>query len=162
MDYGQSETKHEQCRLTYYLFEILRQSDKYPYNRPSYLKRRVNTRNGESAGIKLARDIHVILLVIDGDDFEMLSEVISIGKPGRGRKSTNITSTEEKCQCKLEIQFMKDTIASLQAELLLIKQRQATTENIRNAENKNLTRGMDVLKMTSRRLKTNLLRTLQI
>lgn len=140
VDYANCEQKLEQTRLM--LFEFLRSADDFPFG-SSDLKRRL-TRHGDSAAVKLAYDIHEILGVLEGGDYMALKDMISSAK--RTRNSTRKTSVSrntfktqsDHSACNAEINKLKETISSMQADLLLIKQRQAAIENMRISDNKQL------------------------
>jgi hypothetical protein len=54
------------------LFEIIRQSDDYPYTREIELKKRVKTRHGQPIAAKVSQNTHMLLSVIEGDDYKTL------------------------------------------------------------------------------------------
>lgn len=118
LDYSKSETKLEHSRQM--LFNILGGSEDFPFHVNSELKRRINTRNGDSADVKLAYDIHTVLTVVEGENSRKSSAVPTIA-----------VRHNDKCQCKEEITHLKSTVASLQADILLIKQRSSVSENTR-------------------------------
>ncbi|MES9879997.1 MAG: hypothetical protein ABW185_03860 [Sedimenticola sp.] len=132
------------------LYELLRESDGFTYDVNSEMKRRVNTRQGESAAVKLARDIHILLSIVEGADMSCLRDMISISKrPTRSSSVTRpiarTTQMPDRCACQAELKQMKDNICCLQADILLVKQRQAATENIRCTEIKQLRVSLDDL-----------------
>jgi len=85
IDYSHSEPNLK--RLRNLLYDIVKELDDVPFDRESDLKRRVNTRNGESVFVKLDSDIHAILCVMDGEDFALLKDVVSTSKRQNRRKS---------------------------------------------------------------------------
>ena len=137
MDYHQSESDLEKSRLM--LFDVIRESEDFPFDINCELKRRI-TRQGDSAAVKLANDIHTILTAADGGDISCVKELISTGSRRTSRLSSvtkqpiraHSPSTTHTCACDAEVKILKDTVTSLQADMLLIKQRNAATENIRN------------------------------
>lgn len=141
LDYHQSETNLDHLRIT--LFEMLKNTEDFPFELDSELKRRVNTRQGEPIVAKLAKDIHTLISVIEGEDSSCLKELISSGKrqPRTGSLSKNsgiapnvTQSGQVNCNCSAELKQLKEMVVALQADLLLMKQRQAGTENLRNSE----------------------------
>ena len=60
---SQSEVKLEETRSI--LFETLQESDEFPLDRNFVMKRQVHSRAGDMVAVKLARDIHTILCVIE-------------------------------------------------------------------------------------------------
>lgn len=138
LDYNQSESDIEQARMM--LYELVRESDDFPFDVDSDPKRRVNTRQGESAAVKLSRDVHTLLSVVEGADTSCMKDMISSSKrSGRpssisslGKRATSLAP--DKCNCQAEVKQLKDLITGIQADMLLMKQRQAATENLRNSE----------------------------
>lgn len=94
------------------------------------MTRRMDTRSGDRAAVKLAYDIHTLLSVIKGMDLSIMKDLISNSKRNNNRK-TSVSQALQSCQCKAEIVNLKEIVTSLQSDLLLVKQRQAATENIR-------------------------------
>lgn len=161
LDYHQSETNLDHFRIM--LFEMLKNTEEFPFDVESELKRRVNTRQGETLASKLAKDIHTILSVIEGADASCLKDMISTGKRSARTASLSRTSqlipvdTEsqnrsEKCVCSAELHQLKELVATLQADMLLVKQRQAGTENLRNTEIKELKLSIDKLEKDVKQL----------
>jgi hypothetical protein len=161
LDYNNSESSIDRLRMM--LFEILKNSDDFPFDIDSDLKRRVNTRQGETAAAKLARDVHSLLLVIEGSDASEIKDMISTSKRSTRNGSVskpikhNIVGHVDSCVCSAELQNMKETISTLQADLLLIKQRQAATENIKNAELKEIKDTINELKGSVKRSEDSIL-----
>ncbi len=126
--YSSSEAKIEDIRLE--LFEYLKALEDFPYGSQVELKKRIHTRSGESVVIKLCRDIHVILSVIDGAEFSDLTDVISLPRPTKSRNSQAVSRncSPSDCACSAEIQSMKDIVAQLRADILMLKQKHTITE----------------------------------
>lgn len=103
-------------------------------------RRRVTTRKGEPVYVKLANDIHVLLSVLEGDDYSLVKDLLSTA---RGRSTsqiptkssdisvTQIPKSQTSCQCNTELAVFRDSISSIQADLLLMKQRNLACEKLR-------------------------------
>lgn len=59
---------------------MLKNTEDVPFDSGSELKRRVNTRQGDSLAWKLARDVYTLLSVIEGADSQCLKDLISNSK----------------------------------------------------------------------------------
>jgi len=100
------------------------------------LKRSVLTRKGDPVSLKLAQDIRLIITVIEGEDFSVLKDMISTS---RGKSmSVSQQQTSAVCNCSQEVDLMKDTIASLRSEFLLLKQKQVASEKLHSENNRTL------------------------
>lgn len=133
-EYASDETRLDQLRCEY--FEHLKQvNDDFPFDHDIELKRRVFTRSGEPVATRLAKDIFNIIAVTEGGDFSLLREMLSTGKTRRRQQSVvKDIVTPEKCQCATELSILKDTIASIQASVLLLKQSVHASEMMRTQQ----------------------------
>ena len=172
LDYSQCEVNLEKTRAM--LFDITREADDFPFDRDADLKRRLNTRVGESVSVKLANDIYKLLTVIEGSDYSELRDMISSGvSRGRtrarsisrirsssysgnlatsgsakqsGRPASQVRPGAASVQdslvrpvvheCHEQIKNLTCTMSGLQAEILLMKQRQIAIENSRSDQMK--------------------------
>jgi len=144
-DYASSEPDLERVRNVY--FEHLKDTHEcFPYSESDVLKRRMFTRSGEPVAVRLAQDIHSILQVVEGGDPAILRQMISVGS-GKARRTTSVSSglarrksmatprrnTElPTCACASEVKLLKDTVATLQSNVLLMKQDLALGEKLRS------------------------------
>ena len=96
------------------------------------LKRSVLTRKGDPVSLKLAQDIRLIITVIEGEDFSVLKDMISTS---RGK---SMSVSQQQTSAVQEVDLMKDTIASLRSEFLLLKQKQVASEKLHSENNRTL------------------------
>ena len=96
LDYSQCDANLERTRSM--LFDIIREDDDFPFDRDADLKRRLNTKVGDSVAVKLANDIHKLLVVIEGSDYSELRDMISTGTT-RGRQRVRLASRTRSSSC---------------------------------------------------------------
>ena len=123
LDYDYSCDKLDKTRSM--LFETLRDTEDFPFGDNCEMKRRVMTRskNGESLAVKLATDIHALLLCIEGGDFLPIKDMISTSKKAtRALSLSKATSNQVQCHCNAELSLIRDSISGLKVDVLLIKQ----------------------------------------
>ena len=63
------------------LFSSVQNTEGYPYDLRAPLKKRIQTRTGDSIEYKLAQDLFCLSLVLDGAEWEDLKEVFTIPRP---------------------------------------------------------------------------------
>ena len=121
-DYSQSEVQLEETRTM--LFETLQQSEDFPLDRNSVMKRRLHSRTGDTVAIKLARDIYTILWVIEGADFSELNPIISSTHRRDRSKSVQIrafVSNNNNCNTDVnDTNRLNGVMSHLQADMLLL------------------------------------------
>ena len=61
------------------LFEEIRESDAFRYGLQCELKRRVNTRNGDTVAVKLTYDTHTLMSIMEGGDYSDMRDMIRPG-----------------------------------------------------------------------------------
>ena len=125
-DYASSECDLERIRDQYF-YHLKQTKSDFPYGQNAELKRRMFTRTGEPVAFRLAQDIYNIIEVTEGGDCNVLKTMISTAKSGRSsvehqRTRKNQTAETYKCNCASELSLLKDTVSSLQASVLLLKQ----------------------------------------
>jgi len=126
-DYSHCVEKLEHTRSL--LYDTLRSEDEYTYSQEANLKRRVTSWRG-SAAAKLACDIHTLLTMLNGEGCASIKDMVSNSKKPRRRKSvarpaateSSVNCSVENCKCKAEIDILKETVSSLQADMLTLKQ----------------------------------------
>lgn len=125
--YAYSDADLERVRENYFV-HLKESCLNFPFDENSSLKRRVFTRNGDPLSIRLARDIYCLVEVAEGGDPLALKPLISTSKSKRRRKSSvnqirlNSETRNSTCTCSSEIILIKDQVACLQANILLMKQ----------------------------------------
>lgn len=124
--YASDEEKLDSIRLLF--FSALRENDDFPYNINSELKRRVSTRRGDPVCAKLAKDIHTLVSVLEGEDYSCLREMISNTKPRLN--SQVLTNQTQARQSMNDVAVLKDAVSLLQADVLLLKQKVTTNEQL--------------------------------
>lgn len=103
----------------------------FPYGVGAELKRRVPTRSGEPVAVKLAQDIHSIIEVTEDGDCGVLKPLISASKTRKTAVPSTARASKDKCSCSDELFVLKDTLSSVQADILLLKQTQHAAEKLR-------------------------------
>lgn len=97
----------------------------------SELKKRVFTRKGAPVPFKLGSDIHAVLSVMEGEDYSVLKNMISMSKrrtmpqahaPGSSQQSDCSGRIRSNCKCRNNIAVLQDTVSAIQAEMLMLKQ----------------------------------------
>ncbi len=121
----------------------------FQYGLQVELKRRVRTRAGDSVATKLARDVHCLVTVLDGGEFSDLTELMSLPRINKSNRSQSIShggNIDNKCDCHVEFQQLKNDMAYMRADFMLIKQKLSVTE-IRQDQIKLLTGSLKELKI---------------
>ena len=145
-DYASCENDLDLLRCQY--FEMLKDScDDFPYGKTAELKRRMFTRSGEPVAVRLAQDLYSIISVTEGEDHSILKGMISSSRKGnktsvvssrRGRLGSRTQSTaasnQETCACSKELLLLKDTISTLQTNVLNIKQTMCMSDKLRSEQ----------------------------
>ncbi|MCG8048789.1 MAG: hypothetical protein N0E48_24800 [Candidatus Thiodiazotropha endolucinida] len=118
------------------LFEHLKDLDDFPYGLQCMLKRRVATRSGDPVSVKLAYDIHTLMSVFEGADYSDMRELISSGsgKSQRSQSQSLLNETVTHCDSSSELKVLSDSINTLKAEVLHMKQSQVALETTRTKE----------------------------
>jgi len=91
----------------------------YPYNPDLLLRRRKQTRKGDLSR-KLARDIHILTMVLDGSEFEELKEILSYNSSTLYTPDSIDTT---------EIDILKKTVDNLLGDITVMKQASAALAN---------------------------------
>ena len=133
------------------LFEQLKEADDFPYGLQCMLKRRVYTRSGDSVPVKLSHDIHMLMSVIEGAEYSEMRELLNSGSD-RSQRSQSCSSTANDTinhyDCAPEIKVLTESINSMKADVLKMKQSHLAVETNRSKQ-------IDTLKSTVLDLKTN-------
>jgi len=140
LDYDNTPEKLEYTRSM--LFSTVRDSNDFDLESGCELKRRVANRNGNPLNVKLANDIHSLILVLKGEGLTYLKDIISYPEKGP-RNSASQTPAKgvitplrnnDKCTCCQEMPMIRDMISSLQADMLHMKQKGAANQRQRDGE----------------------------
>jgi len=112
------------------------------------------TRSGDPLPVRLAQDIYVIIEVAEGGDPNVLKPMISVSRTRKLsvlRTNTDIgTESRTRCNCAADVALLKDSIATLQAEHVLLKQSIHVSVSLR-------TKQIDTLKLGISDIKSQLL-----
>lgn len=89
--------------------------------------------------MKLAQDIHTVVEVTEDGNCSVLKPLISASKTrkvsvsstARAGLDRTIVDDKVKCACSNELLELKDTVCSIQADILLLKQTQHAAEKLR-------------------------------
>lgn len=137
--HSESEVDLEATRLS--LFETIKSSEDFPYGENFELKRRVNSRSGDRVSVKLSRDIYSLMSVVEGAEYSVLKDVMSVCKGKTRKKSMAVMTSHKsdnvdvhKCSCKSDMELMKSSMSALQADVLMIKQRFVAVEQSRSEQ----------------------------
>ena len=99
-----------------------------------------DTRQGESLATKLAYNIHTLLFLAWGAYFASMRDLLSTSNRSSRRCSSAktlvkvISQTNYCCGCRADIK----QLTTVQADLLLMKQRQSATEHMNNIDNQSM------------------------
>ncbi|MEW8546462.1 MAG: hypothetical protein AB2693_23335 [Candidatus Thiodiazotropha sp.] len=119
------------------LFEQLKEADDFPYGLQCMLKRRLYTRSGDSIPVKLSHDIHTLMSVIEGAEYSEMRELLSSGS-GRSQRSQLSSSTANDTinhyDCAPEIKVLTESINSMKADMLKMKQSHLAVETNRSKQ----------------------------
>ena len=116
------------------LFEHLKETDDFPYGLQCMLKRRVCTRNSDSVAVKLAQDIHTLMSVLEGAEYSDMRELLSSGSGRSQRSQSSPNDTTINYDSSSEIKILSDSVNTLKAEVLHLKQTQTAVETARSKE----------------------------
>ena len=116
------------------LFTKLKCSEKYPFAPGVESKRRKKSPRGDGVDLKLCGDIFVIISILEGAPFDELKDLISSSKYASQTENDEsvlisantplIKSNTENCE--LDIHLLRNTIAAIQADVLVLKQDNGT------------------------------------
>lgn len=136
------------------LFEQLKEDDDFPYGLQCMLRRRVYTRNGDTEAVKYAYDIHTLMSVLEGADYSEMRDLLS-SSSGKSQRSQSVTGTANStfggCEFSAEIKVLTESMNSLKADILTLKQKHVAVETTRSNE-------IQTLKTTVISLKSDLSR----
>lgn len=153
-EYASDEQELDATRTNF--FEFLKTHDDFPFPLNSDLKKRVFTRGRkETVAVKLATDIYSLLSVMEGDEYSVIKEMISVSKrrtfshlpSSQGNPQPMESFSNARCKCNTELTVLRDTVSSIQAEVLLLKQSLHTSNHLRSEEMKNISDTLKGLKV---------------
>ncbi|KAH3788265.1 hypothetical protein DPMN_166400 [Dreissena polymorpha] len=117
------------------LFEAIKSNEDFPFDPYCEPKRRVFRSKGDTIAIKLAKikHVHTLIGVTEGEDYSTIRGMISGFTRSKSISNVTIMSTPKSipksniitrlnCNCALELKILKDTVSSLQTNMLLVKQ----------------------------------------
>ena len=134
------------------LLKQLKKADGFPYGLQCMLKRRVYTRSGDSVPVKLSHDIHTLISVIEGAEYSEMCELLSSGSGRRQRSQSCSSTANDKINhydCASEIKVLTESINSMKADMLKMKQSHLAVKTNRSKQ-------IDTLKSTVLGLKVNI------
>ena len=137
------------------LFEQLKEEEDFPYGLQAMLKRRVFTRSGDSVATKLAHDVHTLMSVIEGAEYTDMRELLSSGNGGRSQRSQSQSCSGAANETIIshdftpELKVLSETVNSMKADMLKMKQSHLAVETTRSKQ-------IDTLKSTVLGLKADL------
>ena len=116
------------------LFEHIKETEDFPYGLQCMLKRRVCTRNSDSVAVKLAHDIHTLMAVLEGAEYSDMRELLSSGSGRSQRTQSTANDTIVTSDYSVEIKVLTDSVNTLKADMLHMKQTQTAVEVTRSKE----------------------------
>lgn len=119
------------------LFEGLKESEDFPYGLQCELKRRVHTRNGDTVAVKLAYDVHSLMSVMEGGDYSDIKDMLRSNKSysQRSQSMSGIcNSTMSSCEYSTDIKELSQSMSTVKAEILTLKQKVLAVESTRSSE----------------------------
>ena len=118
--------------LRHKLFNEVKCLEEFPYPPSSELKKRKNTRSGESVAMKLGYDIYILTSVIDGAPFDDMKDMLSISKLSSQNQSTCVNSPlhsgsqnanqQTGNYSEAELSLLRNLVASVQADIVQLKE----------------------------------------
>ena len=124
-------------RVRMVVLECIQQSDGYPFSLSASLKKRLQTRTGDSVEYKLAQDVYCLSSVLDGADWDDLRDVLNIPPP---KKSISQSACDVSFQAMniTEFEQLKTVVQGLTADMVAIKQENIAIKTELNSEIKSL------------------------
>ena len=118
--------------LRHKLFNEVKCLEEFPYPPGSELKKRKNTKLGESVAMKLGYDIYILTSVIDAAPFEDMKDMLSISKLSSQKQSTCVnspphsgsqnTNQQTGNYSETELSLLRSFVASVQADIIQLKE----------------------------------------
>ena len=142
MDHRSCETTLEYMRSD--LFEQVRQIKNCPYDKHCELKRRLHTRSGDSVATKLVKDIHSVVSVLDGGEFDELKDIVNPSR-NRNQRSQSVSSSVDcnsSSKCHVEIGHLKQPISIMKRDIIALKQKNGEIEVLRTEQMKSIQKSM--------------------
>lgn len=122
------------------ILDCIKQTDGYPFDSRASLKKRIQTRTGDSVEYKLAQDIYCLSSVLDGADWDDLRDVLNISRRPSTKKSQSQGAGDVSFQAvKLtEMEQLKSAVHCLTSDMITIKQENIAMKSELNSEIKSL------------------------
>lgn len=139
----ENESDNELYESRQLLFDALKAYDDFPFDLSSELKRRVGTRRVRLS-VKLANDIHKLLSVLEGEEYQVIKELISNAKAKIQPQTPKCTDTP--IVSAMEFQMLKDTVVSLQVDMVNLKQTLTASEKLRSEQINTIKNSVDGIK----------------
>ena len=131
-------------RVRMVVLECIQQSDGYPFSLSASLKKRLQTRTGDSAEYKLAQDVYCLSSVLDGADWDDLRDVLNIPRPKKS-KSQSVCDVSFQAMNITEFEQLKTVVQGLTADMVAIKQENIAIKTELNSEIKSLRSNLNQL-----------------
>ena len=109
------------------LYEAVKASTDYPYDPTVDLKRRKNAYGGENKLQKLAKDIYVLVQVLEGSEFQEMRELLSLPSTRNTNLDSSILSTNVKNNA--EIDALKTLVSDMKADIMTLKEHYSEMKN---------------------------------
>ncbi|MEW8548092.1 MAG: hypothetical protein AB2693_31705, partial [Candidatus Thiodiazotropha sp.] len=131
------------------IFACIKESEGFPFDLRSYLKKRIHTRSGDSVEYKLAHDIYCLAGVLDGADWDDLREVINIPRPSKklpSQQSQPVQESSFSAYPAIDLDQLKRTVQVLSADMVSLKQENIALKSNIMTEIKSLKTDLNQLK----------------
>ena len=131
------------------LFDRVKELHDFPFGTQCSLKKRVQTRHGDPVAVKLARDVHTVLSVLEGGEVSDLRDLVSSSRQ-RMQRSQSISyssyrreeNPQDQCKCKAVVKELHDSVSGLAGDVLTLKQRLNEVERLREQQMKSIETAM--------------------
>ena len=126
-DHNSEETKLKELRN--HIFTEIKNLEDFPFSLAAELKRRKQTKYGDSTALKLSGDIYTLISVFEGAPYEDLKELFSVSKSSSEVFNQSLlasnSGTESKataCKCEADLALFRGLLANVQSELKSLKE----------------------------------------
>ena len=102
------------------ILNCIQNTDGYPYGLRATLKKRIQTRTGDSIEYKLAQDLYCLSLVLDGVEWDDLKEVVNVSRSKKS--SSQAPETSFQAYKFSDLENLKKSVSDALADIVLLKQ----------------------------------------
>ena len=121
----------------------------YHFDSWASLKKRIQTRSGDSIEYKLANDIYCLVCVLDGADWDDVREVLNIPRSSKRSQSQSNLDSSFYAYPLVELDQLRRSIQVLTADMVAVKQENSIMKSELLAESKSLRNEVTQMKADS-------------